>query len=335
MVWPTSNSQAQTNAQVGNIPYDYTEEQLIDIFRQIGPVNSFRLVFDNTTGRCKGYGFCEYLDASSAQSAVRNLDGYDIGNRQIRVAFSDHGNTGGGGGGSHSSAGQSSVQAQNRFMVPPPGAPGGLPFPPPPAIPQQNPGMLPPLPIGTAPAAGLTAEDAISKTLQVFPPMQLLDIVTQFKQLATGNPAQAEQLLQQSPQLSYAVLQALLLMNLVDAGVLTRVIAGGPAVPPPVAAPVQQAPAAQIADPRLARASATPIAQASSPAPSSGTAARAQTASPAMPAAAGQIDPQKEYLAKQIMSMTDAQIQAFPVDQRNQILFVRKQIQDGTFVMTA
>jgi len=29
---------------VGNIPYDATEEQLIEVFREVGPVASFRFV---------------------------------------------------------------------------------------------------------------------------------------------------------------------------------------------------------------------------------------------------------------------------------------------------
>jgi RNA recognition motif-containing protein len=35
-------------------------------------VAGFRLVFDKDTGKPKGYGFCEYADAETAQSAIRN-----------------------------------------------------------------------------------------------------------------------------------------------------------------------------------------------------------------------------------------------------------------------
>lgn len=45
---------------VGNIPYDMSEEQLIDVFREVGTVVGFRLVFDRDTGKPKGYGFCEF-----------------------------------------------------------------------------------------------------------------------------------------------------------------------------------------------------------------------------------------------------------------------------------
>ena len=51
---------------VGNIPYEATEEQLKDIFSEVGSVVSFRLVYDRETGKPKGYGFCEYQDQDKA-----------------------------------------------------------------------------------------------------------------------------------------------------------------------------------------------------------------------------------------------------------------------------
>lgn len=45
----------------------------------------FRLVYDRETGKPKGYGFCEYKDQETALSAMRNLNGYEIGGRTLRV----------------------------------------------------------------------------------------------------------------------------------------------------------------------------------------------------------------------------------------------------------
>jgi RNA recognition motif-containing protein len=45
---------------VGNIPHGTTEDQMREIFSVIGPVLSFRIVFDRETGNPKGYGFAEY-----------------------------------------------------------------------------------------------------------------------------------------------------------------------------------------------------------------------------------------------------------------------------------
>ncbi|CEG76259.1 Putative RNA recognition domain-containing protein [Rhizopus microsporus] len=72
---------------VGNIPFELSEEQLIEVFKEVGPVASFRLLFDRETGRPKGYGFCEFYDAETAASAVRNLNDYEIGGRQLRVDY--------------------------------------------------------------------------------------------------------------------------------------------------------------------------------------------------------------------------------------------------------
>lgn len=70
---------------VGNIPYDATEEQLIDIFREVGPVVSFQFVFDKETGKPKGVGFCEFADEAAAASAKRNLNGRELHGRTLWV----------------------------------------------------------------------------------------------------------------------------------------------------------------------------------------------------------------------------------------------------------
>lgn len=40
-----------------------SEEQITDIFNDVGKVLNFRLVYDRDTGRPKGFGFAEYPDA--------------------------------------------------------------------------------------------------------------------------------------------------------------------------------------------------------------------------------------------------------------------------------
>ncbi len=44
-----------------------------------------RLVYDRETGKPKGYGFCEYQDVETAQSAMRNLNNHDFNGRPLRV----------------------------------------------------------------------------------------------------------------------------------------------------------------------------------------------------------------------------------------------------------
>lgn len=42
-------------------------------------------MYDRETGKPKGYGFCEYQDLETAQSAMRNLNNHDFNGRPLRV----------------------------------------------------------------------------------------------------------------------------------------------------------------------------------------------------------------------------------------------------------
>lgn len=75
---------------VGNIPYDYDDQSLMDTLSMVGPVNNFRIVLDENTGKSKGYGFCEYRDAETAASALRNLKDIDYNGRQLRINFAEN-----------------------------------------------------------------------------------------------------------------------------------------------------------------------------------------------------------------------------------------------------
>jgi cleavage stimulation factor subunit 2 len=48
-----------------------------------------RLITDRETGRPKGFGFCEYYDKATAESAHRNLNGTEFHGRNIRIDFAE------------------------------------------------------------------------------------------------------------------------------------------------------------------------------------------------------------------------------------------------------
>ncbi|KAI6717434.1 hypothetical protein JHW43_000090 [Diplocarpon mali] len=208
---------------VGNIPYGLTEEQIIRIFSTAGKVLNFRLVYDRETGRPKGFGFVEFPDSDSAASAVRNLNDHEIMNRKLRVDFSNDGDN-------------DDTSAPAGYQHPPPiaismplngyAAPLHQPEPPP------RTSSIPPLPLGVDLPPNLNCPDAISRTLNTLPPAQLLDVLSQMKTLATTDAARATELLQQAPQLSYAIFQALLLMGLVSTEALSSVVEAASAPPP-------------------------------------------------------------------------------------------------------
>jgi len=86
---------------VGNIPFSTTEDELRNVFAQHGNVGSVSVITDRETGRPRGFAFVEMGDADAAQSAIRALDGSNLGGRSIRVneAHDRRGGGGGGGGG--------------------------------------------------------------------------------------------------------------------------------------------------------------------------------------------------------------------------------------------
>ncbi|KAF9026779.1 IMP dehydrogenase imd4 [Haplosporangium bisporale] len=231
---------------VGNIPYEQTEEQLIDIFSEVGPVVSFRLVFERETGKPRGYGFCEYKDERTAASAVRNLDGREIGNRSLKVDFADvdpmrnDGRDLDEGGSFMRNIGPGFGPGPNPI---PQAVPMQPPMPPqlPPHVPSHQPRVdprlanmpptsaaavarppLPPQPPhGTtrpspSPTSGPSSADAISAVLGTMTPQNVYDIISSMKVLALNEPDRATAILNANPQLSYALFQALLMMNLVD-----------------------------------------------------------------------------------------------------------------------
>ncbi|TPX18449.1 uncharacterized protein E0L32_011634 [Thyridium curvatum] len=271
---------------VGNIPYGLSEEQISDIFSGAGRVLNFRLVYDRETGRPKGFGFAEYPDADSAASAVRNLNDHEIMGRKLRVDFSNEGGSGGDDGAAgYTGSGHANMSDQNGYAPPPAAA------------------ALPPLPQGKDLPPGASATDEISRILRTLPPMQLLDILSQMKALSTTDPARATELLNQAPQLAYAVFQALLLMELVSPEAIHSVLDSSAAPPPPQAAPaVYGYPPAATGTP--------PVGGAYAPAP-------VAAAPPAQPAQ----DP--DALIKQVLELPQAVVDQLPEAERAQVMALR------------
>ena len=82
---------------VGNIPFTTTEDELRDTFEKHGPVESVRVITDRETGRSRGFAFVE-MEENAAETAIRALDGSQMGGRSIRVNEAHERGAGGGGG---------------------------------------------------------------------------------------------------------------------------------------------------------------------------------------------------------------------------------------------
>ena len=95
---------------VGGLPYQTTEQDLIDLFERVGPVSFATVITDRDTGRSKGFGFVEMTDDQAAQTAIDQLNGSMLGNRTITVNQARERQQGGGGnrGGGYQGRGRSS-----------------------------------------------------------------------------------------------------------------------------------------------------------------------------------------------------------------------------------
>ncbi|XP_013139469.1 PREDICTED: cleavage stimulation factor subunit 2 tau variant [Papilio polytes] len=344
---------------VGNIPYEATEEKLKDIFSEVGPVLSFKLVFDRETGKPKGYGFCEYKDQETALSAMRNLNGYEIGGRSLRV--------------DNACTEKSRMEMQALMQGPQVENPYGD------AIEPEK------------------APEAISKAVATLPPEQMFELMKQMKLCVQNNPAEARNMLLQNPQLAYALLQAQVIMRIVDPVTAVSMLHPSNPVPPvlqpdkppmpnnyipsnqqqvppqmmnnPVPAPNQYNPRSMSnmgmdvdlrahpphpphpvpppinqdnmfpRDPRLANAqgfNADPRVRPNDPR----TQKMPQQLPPGMPSVAqartiqgipsGASDQEKAALIMQVLQLSDEQIALLPPEQRASILMLKEQIAKST-----
>lgn len=86
---------------VGNLTYDTTEDNLVELFSEYGEVLSAQIIIDRDTNRSKGFGFVEMADG--ADEAANALNGQDFRGRNLTVNEArpreDRPRGGGGGGG--------------------------------------------------------------------------------------------------------------------------------------------------------------------------------------------------------------------------------------------
>lgn len=193
---------------------------------------------------------CIIIDAETAASAVRNLNDYEIGGRQLRVdyaAMDDNHQRSGHQGRHH----HPPVQ-----QAPPPSMPPPQPMsmqPPmqsmpmqPPMQPSMQPPMQPPMqssmqvpmqapmqapmqtpmqppmqpPVNKS-LVGNASVDEISKVLASMNAQDLFTLMSQMKQMSFERPEFTREFLAANPQVAYALFQAMLMMNIVDPNIIT------------------------------------------------------------------------------------------------------------------
>jgi RNA recognition motif-containing protein len=94
---------------VGNLDFGTTNQDLSDLFSEMGTVESANVIEDRETGRSRGFGFVEMSSKEDGDNAIAQLDGKEHNGRNLKVNEAkpreDRGGFGGGGGGNRGGGG--------------------------------------------------------------------------------------------------------------------------------------------------------------------------------------------------------------------------------------
>ncbi|EDK43410.1 conserved hypothetical protein [Lodderomyces elongisporus NRRL YB-4239] len=177
-----------TCVSIGKFPLDYTEEQILEIARSVGPVLDVKLLFDEMTGKSKGYAIINYGDVETAGSAVRNLNYMTLPNgRFLKCSMANESEFVNGDGDGDANGTTSGTTAA--------------------AI------KLPPLPLGIQIHPNQNASQVISLLLSNIDSNSAMQILKEIKTMSIENPKAAQLLLERFPQLALALVELGLMSN--------------------------------------------------------------------------------------------------------------------------
>jgi len=74
-----------TRLYVGNLNYQTTDQELQDLFSEIGNVANVQVMIDRQTGQSRGFGFVEMATEDEAQQAIAAINGRTLGGRSLKV----------------------------------------------------------------------------------------------------------------------------------------------------------------------------------------------------------------------------------------------------------
>lgn len=73
------------NLFIFHIPNNFTNLDMYQLFCPFGNLLSVRIMVEKDTGRSRGFGFVSYSSPESAALAIKELNGYVIGNKRLKV----------------------------------------------------------------------------------------------------------------------------------------------------------------------------------------------------------------------------------------------------------
>ena len=73
------------NIYVGNLDFSTAEDEIRTLFEPFGQVDNVSLVRDKFSGQSRGFAFVEMGNDGEAEQAIQNLNGKQVGKRNITV----------------------------------------------------------------------------------------------------------------------------------------------------------------------------------------------------------------------------------------------------------
>jgi len=70
---------------VGNLSFETTREELEALFAPLGEIAEIVIPTDRDSGRPRGFAFVTYASSEHAAQAIQQLDGRELGGRNLRV----------------------------------------------------------------------------------------------------------------------------------------------------------------------------------------------------------------------------------------------------------
>ena len=74
-----------TKLFVGNLSFNTTEGDILELFKQAGNVTSCELIVDKFTNKSRGFAFVEMGSQEEAQKAITQFNGKELDGRALTV----------------------------------------------------------------------------------------------------------------------------------------------------------------------------------------------------------------------------------------------------------
>ena len=74
-----------TKLFVGNLSFNTTEGDLLELFKQAGNVTSCELIMDKFTGKSRGFAFVQMGTQEEANKAISDFNGKELDGRALTV----------------------------------------------------------------------------------------------------------------------------------------------------------------------------------------------------------------------------------------------------------